>query len=74
MLKGTGEVTLEVIDSYNNENEGYYTIGKNTNTIHITNSTKLQTKLTNINYQNFWDSIKVTIMESDGGLYYKTLS
>jgi hypothetical protein len=74
MLKGAGEVALEVIDSYNNENEGYYTIGKNTNSIHITNKTKLQTRLTNIDYQRFWDSIKVTIMESDGGLYYKTLA
>ena len=74
MLKGAGEVALEGIDSYNNENEGYYTIGKNTNSIHITNTTKLQTRLTNIDYQRFWDSIKVTIMESDGGLYYKTLA
>ena len=74
MLKGAGEVALEVIDSYDNENEGYYTIGKNTNSIHITNTTKLQTRLTNIDYQRFWDSIKVTIMESDGGLYYKTLA
>ena len=29
--------------------------------------------LTKIDYQRFWDSIKVTILESDGGLYYKTL-
>lgn len=73
MLKGAGEISLEVIDSYNNENEGYYTIGKNANSINITNKTKLQTSLTDIDYQRFWDSIKVTILESDGGLYHKTL-
>lgn len=73
MLKGAGEISLEVIDSYDNENEGYYTIGKNANSINITNKTKLQTSLTDIDYQRFWDSIKVTILESDGGLYHKTL-
>lgn len=73
MLKGAGEIALEVIDSYDNENEGYYTIGKNTNSITITNTTQLKTDLTDINYQRFWKSIKVTILESDGGLYYKTL-
>lgn len=74
MLKGTGEIAIEVIDSYDNENEGYYFIEKNTNSIKITKSTKLKTDLTDIDYQEFWESIKVTILESDGGLYYKTLN
>lgn len=74
MLKGAGEISLEVIDSYDNENEGYYTIGKNTDSVKITKTTKLKTDLTNIDYQLFWDSIKVTILDSDGGLYYKTLA
>lgn len=73
MLKGAGEIALEVIDSHDNENEGYYTIGKDTNSVNITNSTKIKTDLTDIDYQRFWKSIKVTILESDGGLYYKTL-
>lgn len=74
MLKGAGELSLEVIDSYDNENEGHYFIGKDTNSVKITKSTKLKTDLTNIDYQRFWESIKVTILESDGGLYKKTLA
>lgn len=74
MLKGAGEISFEVIDSYENENEGYYIIGKNTGSIHITNLTQLKTDLNNIDYQRFWESIKVTILESDGGLYHKTLA
>ena len=73
MLKGAGELSVEVIDSYDNQDEGHYIIGKNQNSVHITNSTKLKTSLTDIDYQRFWDSIKVTILESDGGLYHKTL-
>lgn len=73
MLKGAGEMAIEVIDSYDNENEGYYFIGKNSEKIKITKSTKLKTDLTDIDYQGFWKSIKVTTLESDGGLYYKTL-
>ena len=73
MLKGAGEVAIEVAESYNNENEGYYIIGKNTNSIHVTKASKLETTIADIDYQRFWDSIKVTILESDGGLYYKTL-
>ena len=41
MLKGVGEIAVEVIDSHDNENEGYYFIGKNSNSIKITKSTKL---------------------------------
>lgn len=74
MLKGAGELSLEVIDSHDNENEGYYFIGKDTNSVKIAKSTKLKTDLTNIDYQRFWESIKVTILEGDGGLYKKTLA
>lgn len=73
MLKGVGEISFEVIDSYDNENEGHYFIGKDTNSVHITTRTKLDVDLSDIDYQSFWNSIKVTIMESDGGLYHKTL-
>lgn len=74
MLKGTGAITLNVKDSYQSQNEGNYIIGKNQNSIHITNATKIKTTLTDIDYKGFWQSIKVTIIESDGGLYYKTLN
>ena len=74
MLKGAGEVTLDIQDTYQDENNGNYTIGKDTNSVHITTSTNIHTNITNVNYHHFWNSIKVTIMESDGGLYYKTLA
>ena len=42
MLKGIGEISFEVTDSYDNENEGNFIVGKdNTKTIKITNTTKL---------------------------------
>jgi hypothetical protein len=73
MLKGAGEVTIDFQDTYQSSHDGNYTIGKNQENVQITKSTKIHTNLTDIDYQRFWDSIKVTILESDGGLYYKTL-
>ena len=73
MLKGAGEVILNFQDTYQSSHDGDYTIGKNQESIQITKTTKIKTNLTGIDYQRFWDSIKVTILESDGGLYYKTL-
>lgn len=73
MLKGAGEVTLNFQDTYQSSHDGDYTIGKNQKSVQITKTTKIKTNLTDIDYQRFWDSIKVTILESDGGLYYKTL-
>jgi hypothetical protein len=73
MLKGAGEITLNFQNTYQSSHDGDYTIGKNQESIQITNTTKIKTNLADIDYQRFWDSIKVTIIESDGGLYYKTL-
>jgi hypothetical protein len=73
MLKGAGEVILDIQNTYQSSYDGNYTIGKNQESVQITKTTKIQTNLTDIDYQRFWDSIKVTILESDGGLYYKTL-
>jgi hypothetical protein len=73
MLKGAGEVTLDFQDTYQSSHDGNYIIGKNQESVQITNTTKIKTNLTNIDYQRFWDSIKVTTLESDGGLYHKTL-
>lgn len=73
MLKGAGDITLNISDSYQNSDNGDYTIGKNQGSIHIAKTTKIKTTLTDIDYQRFWDSIKITILESDGGLYHKTL-
>lgn len=73
MLKGAGEVTLDIQDTYQDSYNGNYTIGKNQESINITTTTNIHTNLTNIDYQRFWGSIKITILESDGGIYYKTL-
>ena len=74
MLKGAGEVILNFQDTYQSSHDGNYTIGKNQESVQIIKSTKINTNLGDIDYQRFWDSIKVTILESDGGLYHKTLS
>ena len=73
MLKGAGEVKLNIQNTHQNSNNGMYTIGKDTNSVHITTTTKITPNIILTDYKDFWQSIKVTIMESDGGLYYKTL-
>ena len=73
MLKGAGAITLDIQDTYQSSHDGNYTIGKNQESVQITRSTNIQINLSDIDYQRFWDSIKVTILESDGGLYHKTL-
>lgn len=75
MLKGAGEVKFNLEKTYNNKNDGIYTIGKNTNFIHVTKTTTITAGviLTDYtDYTDFWHSIKVTTMES-GALHYKTL-
>lgn len=72
MLKGAGEVKLNLAKTYNNENDGIYIIGKNTNFIHVTKTTTITAGIILTDYTDFWHSIKVTIMES-GSLHYKTL-
>ena len=67
MLKGIGEISFEVTDSYNKENEGRYIIGKdNTKTIKITNTTKLTANTTTNDYQSLWNSINVKVLNSKG--------
>lgn len=73
MLKGAGEIVLDIQKTYQNSHNGNYTIGKNQESIQIIKTTTIKTNIKNIDYQRFWDSIKITILESDGGLYYKTL-
>lgn len=74
MLKGAGEVTLDIQDTYQDSSNGNYTIGKSTNSVDITTKTNIHTNLTGIDYKEFWGSIKVTTIESDGGLYHKKLA
>lgn len=74
MLKGTGEIILDIKNTYQSSDDGNYTIGKDQKSVHITNSTNIHINLTDIDYQRFWDSIKVTVITSDGELAYRRLS
>lgn len=75
MLKGVGEISFEVIDSYNNENEGHFIIGKdNTKTIKITNNTKLNANITTEDYQSFWNSLNVKVLNSKGTVISTSLA
>lgn len=74
MLKGAGAVTIDIQDTYQSLHDGNYTIGKDTSSIHVTNSTIIHINLSDIDYLRFWDSIKVTIMTSDGEFTYRRLS
>lgn len=73
MLKGAGEVTLEIQKTYQDSDNGNYTIGKDQGSVHIINTTNIHTNLADIDYQRFWDSIKVTVMTSNGELAYRRL-
>lgn len=75
MLKGVGEISFEVIDSYDNENEGHFIVGKdNTKTIKITNKTKLTADITTEDYQSFWNSLNVKVLNSKGTVISTSLA
>lgn len=74
MLKGAGKVALNFENTYQSSDDGNYTIGKDQESVHITSTTKIKTDIVDIDYQRFWDSIKITILTSDGSLEYKRLS
>lgn len=75
MLKGVGEISFNVTDSYNNENDGIFIVGKdNTKTIKITNKTKLDASITTNDYQSFWNSLNVKVLNSKGTVVTTSLS
>jgi hypothetical protein len=74
MLKGAGEIQLNIQKTYNNSNDGTYTIGKNQNSVDVTKTTTITPSVILTDYTNFWNSLKVKILESDGGLYTKKIS
>ena len=74
MLKGAGNVKLQFAKTYNDDNNGIFVIGKDQKSIKIVNQTTITAGTVLTDYNNFWNSIKVTILESDGGLYHKTLA
>ena len=74
MLKGAGEVRLNIQKTYNNSNNGIYVIGKDQNSIEVIKTTTITANVILSDYTNFWNSLKVKILESDGGLYTKRIS
>lgn len=74
MLKGAGEVKLNFTKTYNNKNDGMYIIGKDQNSVNVTKTTTITAGVILTDYTNFWNSLKVKILESDGGLYTKRMS
>nr|DAK59042.1 MAG TPA: Major capsid protein [Microviridae sp.] len=74
MLKGTGDVKLQFAKTYNNGDDGIFVIGKDQKSVEIVNQTTITASAVLSDYKEFWNSIKVTILESDGGLYHKTLA
>jgi hypothetical protein len=74
MLKGAGEIQLNVQKTYNNSNNGMYVIGKDQNSVNVTKETTITPNVILTDYTNFWNSLKVKILESNGGLYTKRIS
>ena len=66
MLKGAGSIELNISDTYQNSDDGYYKIGTDQYSVHFTKTTTIETKITTEDYQRFWDSIKVRVLLSDG--------
>nr|DAH56705.1 MAG TPA: Major capsid protein [Microviridae sp.] len=75
MLKGVGEISFKVTNSYNNVNDGPFIVGKdNTKTIKITNKTNLEANITTNDYQSFWNSLNVKVLNSKGTVITTSLS
>ena len=74
MLKGAGETNLNIQKTYNNNNDGIYIIEKDQNSVDVTKTTTITAGIILTDYTNFWNSLKVKILESDGGLYTKRIS
>lgn len=73
MLKGAGNIKLNIAKTYNNDNDGIYVIGIDQKSINIVPQTTITASVVLTDYKDFWNSIKVKVLESDGGLYNKTL-
>lgn len=75
MLKGAGEVIINFQKTYNKKDDGDYPVKKTDKTVHITPTTTVETKVvTNLSYADYWDSIKVKVLSSDGALTNTTLA
>ena len=69
MLKGAGEVIINFQKTYNDKDNGDYPVEKTDKTVHITPTTTVETNVvTTLSYADYWDSIKVKVLSSDGAL------
>lgn len=73
MLKGIGSIKLNIAKTYNNDNDGIYVIGVDQKSVRIVAQTTITASIVLADYKDFWNTIKVKVLESDGGLYSKTL-
>lgn len=73
MLKGAGAVTLNISDSYQSSDDGYYKIGTDQYSVHFTKTTTIETSIKTNDYQRFWDSITIFVMVGDGSFQTKSL-
>lgn len=73
MLKGTGDIKLQFEKTYNNNDDGTFVIEKDQKSIKVVPQTTITTSVILTDYKDFWNTIKVKVLESDGGLYSKTL-
>lgn len=67
MLKGAGSVTLNISDSYQSSDDGYYKVGTDQHSVHFIKTTTIETSIKTNDYQRFWDSITVKVMLGNGG-------
>ena len=74
MLKGAGELKLNIQKTYNDQNNGTYIIGRDQQSIDIIKTTQITAGVITDNYKGLWESIKVKILTSDGALSTKRLS
>lgn len=73
MLKGAGSIELNISDTYQTSEDGYYKIGIDQYTVHFTKTTTIETTIVTKDYQRFWDSIKVRILTGGGGFQVTSL-
>lgn len=75
MLKGTGDIIINFQKTYNNNNNGDYPVEKTDKTVHIIPTTTAEANGKTISdYSDYWNSIKVKVLSSDGGLTNTTLA
>ena len=59
MLKGTGNIKLNITKTYNNEDDRIYVIGIDQKSVSIVPQTTITASVALTNYKEFWNSIKV---------------